>query len=117
MHTPNCPVYFAYPHAAKAAASSCLTWMNLIFSCRVRSDSNTPLIPSPGKPKITFTPQSRSLSVSKSATFLPMTVGYIPDRNAYTIRKQKILASDFLDGPVLDAIRRQARLSVRGSFA
>ena len=33
------PVHFAKPQAAKAAASSCLTWMNLILPCRVRSAS------------------------------------------------------------------------------
>ena len=32
QHTPMRPVYFAYPTAAKAAASSCRTWMNFSLS-------------------------------------------------------------------------------------
>src|SRR6478672_2535277 len=50
-----------------AADSSCLTCMNRMASCRCLSASIMPLMPSPGSPKITFTPQSTSRSTSNSA--------------------------------------------------
>ena len=65
--TPSLPVNFAQAHAMNAAASSCRTWMNRIRSCRFRSDSMMPLIPSPGIPKMTSTPQSIKLFTSTSA--------------------------------------------------
>src|SRR5262249_45704516 len=65
--TPRRPVYFAYPHAMKAADSSCRTCTNEIESWRIRSASMMPLIPSPGRPKITRTPHSISRSASTSA--------------------------------------------------
>src|SRR3954466_1708661 len=51
----------------KAAASSCLTWMNWISPWRFRSASMVPLIPSPGSPKTTSTPQSMRMSTIISA--------------------------------------------------
>src|SRR6185437_7467800 len=57
----------------KAAASSWRTWMNRTLSCRLRSDSMIPLMPSPGSPKITSTPQSRTVSIRISAAVSAMT--------------------------------------------
>src|SRR6185369_13698572 len=50
-----------------AADSSCLTCTKEIDSCRVRRASMIPLMPSPGSPKITCTPQSIRRSASTSA--------------------------------------------------
>src|SRR5690349_5380564 len=55
-----------------AAASSWRTWMKRILSWRVRSASMIPLMPSPGRPKMTSTPQSRIVSISTSAAVLAM---------------------------------------------
>src|SRR5689334_5222250 len=52
----------------KAAPSSWRTWMKRIFSWRVRSASMIPLLPSPGNPKMTDTPQSIRRSMSRSET-------------------------------------------------
>src|SRR5579859_1166910 len=68
--TPNLPVNFAYPQAMKAAASSWRTCMNRILSSCVRRDSTIPLIPSPGSPKTTSTPQSNKVSTSTSAAVI-----------------------------------------------
>src|SRR5438046_1370062 len=57
----------------KAAASSCRTWMNRMRSRRVRSASMMPLMPSPGRPKTTSTPQSWIVSISTSAAVWAMT--------------------------------------------
>src|SRR4051812_35262640 len=54
----------------KAAASSCRTWTKRILSLRVRSASMMPLMPSPGRPKITSTPQAWRVSTSTSAALL-----------------------------------------------
>src|SRR5512133_3060350 len=40
--------------------------MNFILSCRLRSASKTPLMPSPGSPKMTSTPQSNNFSTKTS---------------------------------------------------
>lgn len=52
------PVNLAYPHAMNAADSSWRTCTKRMRSCRVRSASMMPLMPSPGMPKTTSTPQS-----------------------------------------------------------
>src|ERR1051325_9877487 len=44
--------------------------MNWILSACVRRDSKTPLIPSPGNPKITSTPQSIRVSTKTSAAVM-----------------------------------------------
>lgn len=64
---PSLPVYFAYAQAINAADSSCLTRINLILSCLVLKASINPLIPSPGKPKMTSTFQSNNASAIISA--------------------------------------------------
>src|SRR5438477_5901110 len=64
-----------------AAASSCRTWMKRIFSRCTRSASNTPLMPSPGSPKATETPQSRSRSTSSSEVVFAI-VALLPGRLA-----------------------------------
>src|SRR4051794_18188208 len=55
-----------------AAASSCRTCRNVMRSCRCRSASMMPLIPSPGRPKTIFTPQSINRSTSTSAVVMAM---------------------------------------------
>src|SRR5438094_893740 len=47
MHAPSFPVNLAYAHAAKAAASSWRTSTKRMSSCRSRSASISPLMPSP----------------------------------------------------------------------
>src|SRR6059036_1914551 len=54
-----------------AADSSCRTSTNLILSLRRRSASIKPLMPSPGSPNITSTPQSNSDSATISAVLVP----------------------------------------------
>src|SRR6476620_1669555 len=71
--TPSSPVYFAYAVAMNAAASSWRTCTKVMRSRRVRSASMMPLMPSPGSPKITRTPQSISRSASTSAVLRAMT--------------------------------------------
>src|ERR1051325_60141 len=61
----------------KAADSSCRTWMNRIRSWRWRSASMMPLMPSPGSPKTTSTPQSWMVSISTSAAVCAM-VDHLP---------------------------------------
>src|SRR5216684_6054151 len=53
-----------------AADSSCRTWMNDMRSWRVRNASMMPLMPSPGRPKTTSTPQSISVSMRTSEAFM-----------------------------------------------
>src|SRR5947209_6879579 len=50
--------------------------MNLILSCRCRSDSMMPLMPSPGIPKIVSTPHARSPSTRMSAAVVAMAVNH-----------------------------------------
>src|SRR5262245_55144353 len=52
-----------------AADSSCRTWTNRILWARSLSASITPLIPSPGKPKTTSTPQSWIASINRRRRF------------------------------------------------
>lgn len=52
--------------AINAADSSCLTNTNLILSYRFRNAPIKPLIPLPGIPKMTLTPQSITVSVTIS---------------------------------------------------
>src|SRR5919199_4472098 len=90
IQTPRRPVYLAYPTAAKAAASSCRTWMNLIRSWCVRSASKMPLMPSPGNPKMVSTSHATRRSTSRSATvfaipglsFRYSTIAFRPPRAA-----------------------------------
>src|SRR5437763_5300224 len=51
----------------KAAASSWRTWTKRSFSWCWRKDSIMPLMPSPGRPKTTSTPQSMRVWMSRSA--------------------------------------------------
>src|SRR5947199_300178 len=48
MQTPSRPVNLAWPHAMKAAPSSCRTCTKRILSWCVRRASMNPLMPSPG---------------------------------------------------------------------
>src|SRR5919106_3159427 len=66
-HAPSFPLYFPSAQAINAADSSCLTSINLILSCLVLKASINPLIPSPGKPKMTSTFQSSNASAIISA--------------------------------------------------
>src|SRR5579864_2355301 len=50
--------------------------MNLSFSWFVRKASNTPLMPSPGKPKIVSTPHPIRRSTNKSAVVLAIYITY-----------------------------------------
>ena len=67
---PSLPVSLACAPAMKAADSSCRTWMKRTRSRRVRIASMTPLMPSPGSPKIVSTPQLASMSTRMSAVVL-----------------------------------------------
>src|SRR5437660_7256386 len=57
-----------------AADSSCRTCTKVTRSCRVRSASMIPLMPSPGRPKTTRTPQSIRRSINTSAVVVAMRV-------------------------------------------
>src|SRR4030095_6320973 len=60
-----------------AAASSWRTCTNRIRSWRVRSASMIPLMPSPGRPKTTSTPQSCMVSIRMSAAVDAIVVSFL----------------------------------------
>src|SRR5262249_43208256 len=76
------------PHAISAAASSWRTWMKRTWSRRLRSASMIPLMPSPGRPKTTSTPQSWRVSINTSAAVSAMRAPFRKSRAVRRVRAE-----------------------------
>src|SRR5258708_5697185 len=77
----------------KAAASSCRTWTNLMSCWRRRSASMMPLMPSPGRPNTTCTPQSWSTSTKTSLAFSAIaqaSIGFARDRTGKPVGRRLV---------------------------
>src|SRR3954447_13679465 len=95
--TPMRPVYFAYPTAAKAAASSWRTCTKRSLSWCVRSASKKPSTPSPGRPKMVSTPHSMSPSTIRAEiVFAIKAFSNFVRRGANPFARQAAGESDFV---------------------
>src|ERR1051325_2713251 len=98
-----------------AAASSWRTCTNEILSCLFRSASMIPLMPSPGRPNTTHTPQSIRRSISTSAVvlmglFLASLIpgGGMESTNALV---------QMTDQPVLDVVAEPLADAIKGAYS
>src|SRR5579883_1966012 len=113
----------------KAAASSWRVWIKRILSWRFRRASMTPLMPSPGMPKIVSIPQAWIVSTRMSAAVRamvgvpPLTVCKVDPQGCGLLRRCAVTMGEAHETAVSDrhrgafVLRQKRTLEIHGGVA